>query len=195
MRVLFLYSGSREGILEKVKRGEYPTQGFWGMLELPEFGIEADYIEIEQSFPGRFSRFIRKYLNVYFIHLPLFWKLFSYDIVFTSAAFGTQLFHSLFGIRRPIWIMHDFSITGLLGDQKTLRQKIFRFMVRRSAGIVTLSVDEKEKLHKLFPDMKEKIEFIPFGVDLNFFKPQSIPEAKQILAVGFDPDRDWQTLS
>jgi glycosyltransferase involved in cell wall biosynthesis len=194
MKVLFLYSGSRQGVLEKIRSGESPRHGFWGMVYMPEFGIDASYLEIEQFFPKWLSKIMRRMINVYFIHLPLFWKIFSYDIVFTSAAFGTQLFHSLLPVRQPVWVMHDFSITGLLGDGKTLRQKLFKFMVERCAGIVTLSLDEKEKLENKFLHLRGRIEFIPFGVDLDFFKPQDVQKENQILAVGFDPDRDWKTL-
>lgn len=194
MKVLFLYSGSRQGVLKKIKTGESSRHGFWGMVYLPEYGIDADYAEIEQCLPLWATKILRRVINIYFIHLPLFWKILSYDIVFTSAAFGTQLVHALLRVKKPLWVMHDFSITGLLGEEKTLRQKIFGFMIKRCAGIVTLSEDEKEKLEKRFPHLKGRIEFIPFGVDLDFFKPQGMPKKKQILAVGLDPDRDWKTL-
>lgn len=194
MKVLYLYSGSRYGVLEKIKSGESPRHGFWGMTYLPLYGIGADYAEIEQYLPLRATKLLRRVINVYFIHLPFFWRILSYDIVFTSAAFGTQLFHAILHFKKPLWVMQDFSITGLLGNEKTLRQKIFRFMVSRSAGIVTLSLDEKEKLEKRFPHLKGRIKFIPFGVDLDFLKPQGVLKKKQILAVGLDPDRDWKTL-
>lgn len=194
MKALFLYSGSRYGVLDKAKKGETHINGFWGMTYLPLYGIEAEYFEIEQYLPMWLAKFVRKTINIYFIHLPFFWKMLSRDIVFTSAAFGTQLFHALLHLKKPLWIMHDFSITGLLGNEKTFRQKLFRFMVSQAAGIVTLSEDEKEKLEERFPRLKGKVAFIPFGVDLNFFKPQNLPKKKQILAVGFDPDRDWGTL-
>lgn len=194
MRVLYLYSGSRGGVLEKAKTGETHRNGFWGMTYLPEYGIESGYLEIEQFAPARIARFIRRIVNVYFIHLPFLWRMRSYDIVFTSAAFGTQFFHTLFGFKKPIWVMHDFSITGLLGNEKTVRQKLFRSMVEKSGGIVTLSATEKKRLEKRFPQLEGKIEFIPFGVDMEFFAPYEIREENQILAVGFDPDRDWETL-
>lgn len=194
MKVLYLFNGSREGLLDKVRAGEEHGNGFWGMIGLREHGIEADYIELEQFFPKSISRFLRKYLNIYFIHVPLFWKIFSYDIVFTSASFGLQFFHMLFGIRRPIWVMHDFSIKGLLGDEKTLRQRIFRSMVLRSKGVVTLSEDEKTFLEERFPHLRGKVECIPFGIDLNFFKKKDGVEKRQVLSVGRDPDRDWKTF-
>ena len=194
MKVLYLFNGSRVGLLEKVRSGEEHGNGFWGMIGLPQYGVEADYIEPEQFFPKSVARFLRKHLNVYFIHVPLFWKVFSYDIVFTSASFGLQFFHMLFGVRRPIWVMHDFSIKGLLGDEKTLRQRIFLSMVLRSKGVVTLSEDEKVFLEERFPHLKGKVECIPFGIDLEFFKKNDGVEKRQILSVGRDPDRDWKTF-
>ncbi|MDE1874954.1 MAG: glycosyltransferase family 4 protein [Patescibacteria group bacterium] len=193
MKVLYLFSGSREGLIEKVRRGEYHGNGFWGMLQLPKYGVEADYIEVEQTYPRPIARWIRRHVSTHAFHVPIIWKIFSYDIVFTSTAFITQLIFALVSPRRPLWVMHDFSIKSQLGAEKTFRQKIFRFMVRRAAGVVTLSLDEKEFLERRFPHLVGRVEFIPFGVDMGFFKPAAAAR-EQILAVGFDPDRDWKTL-
>ena len=194
MKVLYLFTSYRGAVLERARRGEDHGNGFWGMLSLPRFGVEAEHLELEQYLPLWLVKFTRRMLDVYWIHLPLYLKFFSYDIVFTSTAFGTQLVHTLLGVRHPKWVMHDFSITGLLGEGKTWKQKMFRYITSRSAGIVTLSVKEKEKLEALFPHLRGRIEFIPFGVNLDFFTPQQVPEERQILAPGFDPDRDWKTL-
>ena len=194
MRVVYLFNGVREGLVEKVARGENPGDGFWGMLRLPHFGIEATYLEPENSSPAWLARIWRKYIPIYFIHAPLFFKLLKYDIVFTSVAFGTQLFFALLPLHKPLWIMHDFNITAFLGDGRTLKQKLFRFMVERSGGIVTVGKEEERRLKERFPKIANRIAYIPFGVDTKFFSPQQVPEERQILAVGFDPDRDWKTL-
>jgi glycosyltransferase involved in cell wall biosynthesis len=81
-----------------------------------------------------------------------------------------------------------------LGEEKTFQQKLFRFLVSRAAGIVTLSEKEAEKLQKRFPKLAEKITFIPFGVDLDFFKPSEVTEELRLIAIGTDPDRDYKTL-
>jgi glycosyltransferase involved in cell wall biosynthesis len=194
MKVLYLFTSFRGEVLEKARRGEDHGNGFWGMIRLPHFGVEASHLEPEQFYSKRVSEFIRKTLGVYWLHLSVFHKFFSYDYVFTSTAFGTQFVHTLLHIKKPKWVMHDFSITGLIGEEKTLKQKMFAYMVRRCTGIVTLGVEEKEKLEKKFPHLKGKIEFIPFGVDLDFFKPTDIEQDGKVFAVGFDPDRDWKTL-
>lgn len=193
-KVLYLFTGFRGEHLDKVKKGEEQGNGYWGMLRLDKFGIGATHLELEQFFPLWLCRFLRKHvLSVYFVHLPLYFKFFSYDIVFTSTAYGTQLVHTLLHIGRPKWVMHDFSIMGLLGDEKNLFQKVFAWMVGRCAGIVTISLPEAEDLQKRFPHLKEKIAFIPYGVDLDYFKPQGKSVAG-IFAPGRDPDRDLKTL-
>jgi glycosyltransferase involved in cell wall biosynthesis len=194
MKVAYLFTSYRGEVFKKVERGEDHGNGFWGMFHLPRFGVGASYVELEQTYPRAVSNFIRRHLSVYWIHVPVFFKLFAYDFVFTSTAFGTQFIHTLLHIRKPRWVMHDFSITGLIGEEKTLRQKLFAYMVRRCAGIVTLSAEEKEKLEQKFPHLRGKIEFIPFGVNLDFFMPMNIEQDGKIFAVGFDPDRDWKTL-
>lgn len=195
MRVLYLFNNIRTGAIERIKRGDEHDDHFFGMLRLPKYGIDADYAEIEQYFPGRLTVILRKFVNIYYIHLFLFWKFFSYDIVFTSSAFGSQLVQALLHLKRPKWVMYDFSVTGLIGEGKTVRQKVFRWMTGKAAGIITLSKYEAERLKKLFPKLKERIEFIPFGVDLSFFKPQKdISEEHQIFTVGLAPDRDYETL-
>lgn len=193
-RTLYLFNNIRTGALEQIEKGEQSDDHFFGMLRLPHYGVEAGYIEIEQYVSPRVARVLRRILNIYFVHLVLFWKFFSYDVVFTSTAFGSQFVHALLHIRRPRWVMYDFSILGLIGEGKTLRQKLFRWMVGRADGIVTLCEQEADALKAYFPRMKERIRFVPFGADLSFFKPQSVQEDHQVFTVGLAPDRDYDTL-
>lgn len=194
MKILYLFNSFRTEVLRKVEQGEFPDTGFWGMLRLRHSGIHTDFAEVEQAYPKGAARLLRKFVNIYFIHVPVFFKFFSHDYVFTSSAYGTQLVHTLLHTRRPRWVMHDFSITGLIGNGVTLRQKIFKWMTGRAAGIVTLSACEALLLKGMFPHLKEKIRFIPFGTDLEFFSPKDRIEDVDVIAVGFDPDRDWKTL-
>lgn len=193
LRVAYLFAGSRAPALAVVQRGENHAGGFWGMYHLGESGVQGELLELEQTYPLWICKLIRRFVPAYWSHLFIFWRFFSYDLVFTSTAFGTQLFFALLPVG-PKWVMHDFSITGLLGEEKTFQQKLFRFLVSRAAGIVTLSEKEAEKLQKRFPKLAEKITFIPFGVDLDFFKPSEVTEELRLIAIGTDPDRDYKTL-
>jgi glycosyltransferase involved in cell wall biosynthesis len=200
VRVLYLFSGIRGRLVEAVKRGEDPGDGTWGMVRLRHFGVDAEHLELEQILPDKLAKWLRiRLFGNYGAHIPFFFNFFRYDIVFTAGAFYSQLLFTIakmiFRFKRPLWIMHDFSITGFMGEGKTLRQKVFRFMTANAEGIVAVGKEEEGKLKALFPRLKERITYIPFGVDINFFKPrESTAEERRILSVGVDPDRDWGTL-
>jgi glycosyltransferase involved in cell wall biosynthesis len=194
MKIVYLFNGARVGLLEKVMSGKDHGNGFWGMTDFIRNGIDATYLEVEQDFSPKIARLIRKYVPIYCMHLLQFRKILQADIVFTSVSFGTQFVHALWPFKKPVWIMHDFSIMGLLGDESTFRQKLFRFIVSRADGIVTISKKEELRLKERFPQMKDQIRFIPYFGDINFFKPGTEDRGETILAVGADPDRDWKTL-
>lgn len=194
LRVVFLYSNERTIAYREVVSKQNHGAGFWGMIGLSDHGIDASFLEIEQYFAPVVVNFLRKHINVYFIHTLLFPKILRADVVYTSAAFGTQLLHALWPFRKPLWVMHDFSIATMVGDGSTLKQRVFRWMVSKSAGIVTLGAEEADRLKVLFPHLRDRIAFIPFGADLSWFKPEHRPRQNMILAVGRDPDRDWKSL-
>lgn len=194
LKVAYLFTGYRTPHLEKVRQGEEQGNGFWGMLRLHEFGIQASHIELEQQYPLKVSNFLRKHGSVNWIHLPTYLSFFSYDIIFSSTGYGTQLVHTLLHVRKPKWVMHDFSVMGVLGSEQTFRQKVFAWMVERCAGIITISKKEKQLLEERFPNLRGRIEFIPYGADLEYFKPSGMVGEGAIFSPGRDPDRDLKTL-
>ncbi len=199
LKVLYLFSGIRGGLVEKVKKGEDPGDGTWGMVRLPHFGVEAEHLELEQILPDGAAKWIRKRaLGNYGAHIPFFFNFFRYDIIFTAGAFYSQLLFTvakvLFRFKRPLWVMHDFSITGFLGGGTTIKQTLFRFITSHASGIVTVGKEEAERLKKQFPHLVEGIVDIPCGVDIDFFKPRAVGETRMVLAAGVDSDRDWETL-
>ncbi len=194
-KVLCLFNRVREGSLERIAKGNESDNAYFGMLRLKHFGYSAEYLEIEQFFSPGACRFLRKYvLNIHFAHAPLFRKILSYDIVFTSTAFGTFLLWVLYPFKKPKWVMFDFNLLGIIGDKKTLKQKIFSFLVSRSSGIVTISREGAEEIKKAFPKLKDKTQFIPLGTDTVWFAPQNIQEEDLIFSPGRDPGRDYKTF-
>lgn len=196
MKVLYLLNRVQHDRIVAIKQGEENDNPLYGMLRLPKYGVEADYIEIEQYLPKCFATFLREHIfNIYWVHLPLFFKFFSYDVVFSSTSFGSQLLHTIYPFKKPKWIMLDFSLIGLLGKEKTFKQKLVAFIVSRSSGVVTIDACEKTAIEKRFPRLKGKVEFIRYAVDTNFFKLHpEIEEEDFIFSPGRDPGRDFKTL-
>lgn len=196
MKILYLLNRVQKGQIKDTQQKGNHDNHLYGMFRLRKFNIETSYLELEQYLPTRLASWIRNYvLNIYWAHAPLFFQMLKYDVVFTSTAFGAQLVHALYPFKKPKWVMLDFNITGFLGDRKSIKQKIFSFLVRRSDGIITIDKHERDELIRHFLDKKNKIEYIQFGVDTDFFKPNpDIVEENIIFSPGRDPGRDFKTL-
>ncbi|MEK7662223.1 MAG: glycosyltransferase family 4 protein [Patescibacteria group bacterium] len=198
MKILYLFNKVRAGgsELENIHSGKGHDNHFYGMLRLRKYGIETDFLEIEQFVPLWFALFLRRFVfNIFWVHLPLFPLFFKYDIVFSSTAYGPLLIKAIFGVKKFKWVMLDFNISGTIGGRRTLRQKIFYYAVSKTDGIITISEEEVSALEKLFPHLRGRIKFLHEGIDTEFFKPQaSIDEERFILSVGRDPSRDFKTL-
>jgi len=198
MRALFLFNKVRNGTkeIENIKTGTGHDNHFFGMFRLRQYGIETNFLELEQFVPHWLAMFLRKYvLNIFWIHLPLFPLFLRYDVVISSTAYGSLLLKAILGIKKPKWVMIDFNISGTIGDNKSVRQKVFKYAVSKSDGIIAISKAEEEKLKLMFPHLREHIRFLHEGVDTNFFKPDPATEEEDfILSVGLDPSRDFKTL-
>jgi glycosyltransferase involved in cell wall biosynthesis len=197
MKVLCLFNRIKGPLVSDIQEGKESDNSFFGMYRLRQHGVSAEFLEVEQFFPPRIARFLRRnFLNIHYIHLPLIPKFLKYDIVFTSTSFGSLLLKAIFRIKKPKWIMFDFSISGMIGEKKTFRQKVFHYIVSHGTdGVITISQREEDRIKKIFPKISDRVKFIPLGTDTNFFKPNdAIPETGGLLAVGKDPFRDYQTL-
>jgi len=186
MRVLYLVNKVLADSIEKTKNGEGHDNWLFGMLRLPKYGVETDYLEIEKYFPRAVCTFLRKHvLNMHFVHLPLFPLFFRYDVVFTSTAYSSLILKALLRIKRFKWVILDFNILGTIGEEKTFREKLFAWAVGKCDGIVAIGEQEAEALKKKYPHLATRIVFIQEATDTNFFKPdERVPEKDIVLSVG-----------
>lgn len=197
LKVLYLLNTVRHNTdeIKNIETGKWHDNNFFGMFRLRKYGFETNFLEIEQFLPIWLTKFLRKYINIWWIHMPMFPLFLRYDVVFSSTAYSSMLLKAILHIRRPKWVILDFNIDGTIGNGKTLRQKMLNYAVSKADGIVTISKAEEITLKEKFPQLKDKIIFIHEGVDTQFFKPDlSVPEENFILSVGYNPDRDFETV-
>jgi len=72
-----------------------------------------------------------------------------------------------------------------------LEVRMFRYFARH-IHLVCISRGEQAFLQRLIPN--QRIHYIPFGVDQNFWSPQSDSTSDYVFAIGNDKNRDWRTL-
>ncbi len=197
LKVLYLLNTVRHNTseIENIEKGLWHDNNFFGMFRLRKYGFETNFLELEQFLSEWFTKFLRKYINIWWIHLPMSPLFFKYDIVFSSTAYSSMLLKAILHIRRPKWVILDFNIDGTIGNKTTFRQKMLHYAVSKADGIVTSSKAEEITLKERFPQLIDKIVFIHEGVDTQFFKPDLlVPEENFILSVGYNPDRDFKTV-
>jgi glycosyltransferase involved in cell wall biosynthesis len=198
MRILYLFNKVRTGTedFQNIEKGRAHDSHLFGMLRLRKRGVVAEYLEPEQFYPRWFMKFVRTHiLNIFWVHILLLPKIWKYDIVFTSTAYGPLLLWAVYPWKKPKWVVLDFNILGTIGEGKSIRQKIFKLAVSRASGIITINEKERDDLRALFPHNASNIEFIHEATDVEYFAPRGgISEEGFVLTVGKDPGRDFETL-
>ncbi len=202
MKVLYLLNKVRTGSdeLERIAQGKANDSHFFGMLRLKKFGIDAEYLEIEQFLPKALCMWIRRHvLNIFWVHILLFPKFFRYDVIFSSTAYGSLFLWAVWPFAKPKWVILDFNIIGTIhgarAGKMTLREKMFKYAVGKASGIIAISEKERDDLRTMFPKNAQNIEFFHEATDTEYFKPDStVVQESFVLSVGRDPGRDFATL-
>jgi glycosyltransferase involved in cell wall biosynthesis len=198
----------RSGRRERLEAPDHsPTEFFYGLPELRERGWKTDLLEdadLEMAPPlkplpslvNKFARFCG--------HLPLGMAMglakkhvqkrlpAQAPLIATTNNLGLALGLGLARgwVRCPVLLL----AMGLLPLSPSRWQLRRIGQVLEHVHVVTISKSEQAHLEKLFPE--RTIDYIPFGVDTQFWKPASngVVAGKFILAIGNDANRDWKTL-
>lgn len=191
MRVLYLYSGKRErpgqiGI-------DYPDTQFYGLNHLKKYGLAAEYKAFEDCYR---IGFLNKFLGFRLKHLLMFFLAKNYDLVFGSSLIYLMPLKKIFKTKTK-FILLNIYLNRLLVSHKNNFFKFapLKFFIKDLNGIVCLSNFQRNYLIKHYNLPKEKVIFVPLGVDIGFH--QYVPDDKRqdfILSVGSDDGRDYQTV-
>nr|WP_320038584.1 glycosyltransferase [uncultured Bacteroides sp.] len=125
-----------------------------------------------------------------------FFKLRKYDIVISHGAQSgivLSFLRTVTFMQTPKHIIFD--IGGMNGAKaKGLSTKLISFAMKSSPYIICHSKIILSNLKNIYPNLLPKALFIPFGVDVDYFKPQ-IKERKSnyVFSFGYSK-RDYETL-
>lgn len=195
MKALYLFTNSRSKNAEEITRQEYHDNHFFGMYRLRKYGVDADFLELENTFPKKIAQFLRHHISMHFVHVPLLPFVYSYDVVLTSSSLGTLLVRKIFHLRPKKVMMFDYNISGQLSNIRTFKEHVFRWVIDGVDGFVTLSKKEAEAMKKIYPKKIQSIAYLPFACDSSYYKPvEGLKEENFILSIGRDPGRDLSTL-
>ncbi|MDB6156003.1 MAG: glycosyl transferase group 1 [Chthoniobacteraceae bacterium] len=204
MRIAFVYTPGRRARYNSVVTGEVPTEFFYGAVELAAAGheierFEFDFNELVPVLPKaldllRLSRLIPPKLDGW--TLLNAWnispKLNDFDVVVATVghygmAFG--LCAELGRLKVPLVSIQ----CGLLRHRYSPWQRHLSNRFLRHCESVFFGITEVEPARADFKVPPSQLADGQFGVDLKFWTPEGERE-DYVLAVGSDPQRDYDTL-
>lgn len=190
---MYIFANERKQMERERQERIMPDTYFIGLNYLEKFGINAEYAE------NKIINFIRQ-RSFNLTNIFLLFKIRKYDIVFSgSSLMIVFLAKVIFRFRKPKFAWYNTFFTNLLKRNKAgLKNWIIRKSINSLDAIVCPSSAQKDFLIKE-GFKKEKIFFIPTGVDVDFIisKQKALLDykgEKYILAVGRDMGRDYKTL-
>lgn len=192
MKILYLYSGTRKDKFRGKINIDYPDTQFYGLNYLSKFDIEADYKEFSDLIKNKFWN---KLLGFRTRHLLLYFLTSNHDVVFGSSLLFMMFLKKIFRPKTR-FVLFNIGLTRMVSANKNskLKLKLIKWLLGELNGIVCLSNMQKQHLQNQFPDLKDKIFFVPLGVDKSFYKPNYENRANYIFSVGRDNGRDYKTV-
>ena len=202
-RLTFLFRAGRRSRLAAT--GAMPTEFFYGYTQLKTKGVDVRYLEDADigiapplPLPARLlnkASFLCGDLPVgMMLALSMCANRRRLDdagtVIATTNNMGLTLaFGKAFGlVRAPVLLL----AMGLLRQSPSrLKRFMYGWLLRR-LHVVCIATAEREFLQRLFP--QQSIEYVPFGVDAEFWWPSVRPDDGYVLAIGNDYNRDWKTL-
>jgi len=204
-RVMMLYNKPRAERIAAAEQGRCPDEMLYGLLELRKRGWESAASDegFANFFGGRLLKGIDNTISrggrrVGF-HLKQAWRLRGAirkaDVVLATADSSglPVLLLQVLGLTRTPVVYCSIGLAETFGQPFGLVYALYRKLLKRAAHIVVYAQPEVEQLATMFGVPREKISFVPFGVESEFFTGEVEP-ANRPLAFGLDHRRDWPTF-
>lgn len=206
MIITYIFKSGRK--LRLNSEYEYPKEFFYGYHSLIQKGLSVKIIEEEDLGINKKITFNKKLINFltrFFGQFPLLHflnlvknknvKLLneSQVIIATTYSIGMAL-----GALKVVGILNKpviFIVMGLIPLENNFWRKILCKYLLKDVDINCISIKEQTHLKNLLP--QKIISYIPFGIDINFWKPNNALSKEKynyVLAIGNDYARDWNTL-
>lgn len=206
LKITYLVRGGRRERLAELGQG--PTEFFYGYQQLLARGLDVSILEdsdVGMAPPlSTVSRLANKFSPL-LGGLPIGMALSLLStggcrklsgascIVATTNGMGMALAiaKALGRLDVPVLLL----TMGLLPMKPTsLQLRLFGFLTRH-IHIACISRGEQAFLQRLLT--KQSIHYIPFGVDIDFWRPATVVTAQHgyVLAIGNDRNRDWAILA
>jgi glycosyltransferase involved in cell wall biosynthesis len=204
MKIAYVHFPGRLARLEGARAGTAPTEFLFGAIELERAGHEIEQYEVDPD--ARAGRVARRLVDGYAgrgqlpPHLSaavlsgtrrLLPALRSADVVVATST-GTAVALAAWSraglLRTPLAGI----VAGLLNDPWRRMRSLTTLPLLRRLHSVLYGPGELAGLEAL--GLAGRAHVVPFGVDTGFWSPAAVTPAREVVAIGNDGHRDWETL-
>lgn len=193
MRILYLFPDKMHPELDRVNKGDAPSERMYGLVELRRSGHQVELSDSRwQGRIGRFRLWLKHY-DVNLSDLRTIMAMRRYDVVvvkddlsliLTLAALlvGTKIVYldSLFIVPRRRW-----------------RKLAYQMNFKLAHGIVIYCRSQIDAWGDYFSLSPQTPKVLPYTIDLPFYRTHGVvsrPARDYVLSIGRDPGRDFPTL-
>ncbi len=203
-KVLFVYNRPRCARRKLYEKGECPDDALYAFNALKENGFLPFFSDAGHEIRGIGKIF--KVLDDFMSEkgrktgfhlwqaLRLIGQIRRADLVYATAdssALPICLLKKLKLVKTPI-VYQTIGLTNSF--QSGLRFRFYRRLLNEAACVIHFSRAEGEALLKNFQVSAEKLHFVPFGVDREFYSGVETQDGGPV-ALGLDSSRDWKLLA
>jgi glycosyltransferase involved in cell wall biosynthesis len=206
VRIAFVHYPGRVARLAAARAGSAPTEFLFGAVELERAGHEVLHFEIDPR--AKVGRIARRAIDgsAGRGHLPphltaaglrgtyrIRRELEPCDVVVastTGTAMALATWRAAGLMRRPLVGI----VAGLVNNAWSgMRARTTRLLLARMHAVLYGEGEVRPLLDRA-PDLRDRIHVNAFGVDTSFWAPGDQPAGSDVLAIGSDGHRDWETL-
>ena len=207
--VVYFYDSPRSGIFEKGHPQYQNTTALYGLEDLKKYNFNSYYTD--KGFDDLLSKVIEYTLNqlfkmVFGINIPFKQVLqkihFSYshniDIIFATthkSGLPILLFKYLRLVKKPI-VVASIGVPEYLNQYEGKALLFLKKIFKSADRIICYGYEEQFDIIRLLDIPRERIIFLPFGIDTEYFLPKNTEQyqVKSLLSVGADNNRDYKSL-
>jgi glycosyltransferase involved in cell wall biosynthesis len=198
LRVLYVFTARKRGLLDAVARGEAPDTLLFGLNHVAKHGVTPTLHEPEYGTLGReLARQVGR-LGPDALQLRTLRRFAGHDVAFLTGAWPLLLAARVVPRRRrPKLVWLNMTLTNLIA-RGGWRAALVSAAVRCADAIVCVAQSQREFLHRRLGIAYERLPLALSGTDARFYDPaRARPAATPrvaVLAAGRDAARDYATL-
>lgn len=205
--ITYIFNEGRKNIIENP---EFSKEFIYFFDLLNSEFADVNFIELNEDHKSFFNKVLKLLEKVLykFYKVPFFGnkildfnnfrRLFNSDhIILSTENIGFSLTLPLYFIKlfkKPKVSIFLMGVSNFVDVDKS--KNFINRMFHICDNLIFLSIGEKEKISKLFTKHSHKMHYIPFSIDINFWKKDFHPASEKefILFNGNDQQRDFEFL-